>query len=136
MITTLHKIVLSISLFFLLSIIGSTGTLAQISTSAGLGSIGPDFVLKTSPEIPGPNSNVNAKIESFSTDLHRADITWAVNGVVKKRGVAELNFSLNTGEIGSATTLTVTVETSDGMLLSKSRVFRPGQVDIIWQADS
>lgn len=98
--------------------------------------VGLDFIINQASSVPAPDSTVRMSIESYSTDLNRADITWEVNGVVKDRGVGKLNFDLAIGPVGSATNLKVTAQTREGYTITHSKIFRPGLVDLIWQADS
>ncbi|MFA4890153.1 MAG: hypothetical protein WC587_00750 [Candidatus Paceibacterota bacterium] len=93
-----------------------------------------DFIIEMSPENPGPNENVNAKIITYSFDINRADISWLINGQKKDSGIGKSSFSFKTGEVGSKTTLTVSIITKDGLPASKSIIIRPADVDLLWEA--
>lgn len=98
--------------------------------------VGEDFYVEFFPEIPGPNTDVSAKVISYSFEVDRANITWTVNGQVKLRGTGEKNFSFETGNLGSVTNLVVSVVSSEGVKLTKNFSFRVADVDILWEAQN
>jgi len=123
-----------IFIIFLVATFGLPTVWAQMGFDFGTG--GDGLSLKATPEIAGPNTNVRLSIESFSTDLSRADIGWEVDGALVKKGLGETNFQTKTGDVGSTRTVKVTAQTKEGGILVENITFRPGLVDIIWQADS
>lgn len=98
--------------------------------------VGEDFSLEISPENPGPNATVSAKIISYSFDIDRAEISWLVNGVVKLKGTGEKKFSFTVGNAGSKISLTAVAATKEGLTLEKSVIFRPAGLDILWEANN
>ena len=48
-----------------------------------------DFFIKTSPESPGPDTEVAAEVVSFNFDVNRAYITWILNGKTGLKGKGE-----------------------------------------------
>lgn len=88
------------------------------------------------PSSPGSNENVFVKIESFSFDLNSSEIIWALDGVIKKKGLGNKSFSFQTGKIGSVSLIKAVVKTKDGKIVEKSLVIRPAGVDILWEAKS
>jgi hypothetical protein len=124
-------------LIIALSLVTAPTGISIAQAQIGLdGATGESLSFSATPQIPGPNTLVNLSIESFSTDLNRADIKWEVNGVLQRRGVGETKFQLKTGEVGSTKDVRVTVQTREGKVLTEAQSFSPGLVDIIWQADS
>lgn len=112
---------------------------ALLAILAGLNTtyaIGESFTIEISPENPGPNEKISAKIISYSFDVDRATITWFVNGAKKMSAKGEKSFSFNVGEIGSKTTLTASIVTDQGVTVEKSLTFRPASADILWEADN
>ncbi len=98
--------------------------------------IGESFTIEISPDNPGPNAKISAKIVSYSFDVDRANISWFVNGAKKLSGKGEKSFSFNIGEIGSKTTLVASIVTDQGITVEKSLTFRPAGLDILWEADN
>ncbi len=88
------------------------------------------------PEIPGPNQAVEVRIESYATDLNRAQITWTLNGKVLEQGIGIKTFNFTTGNLGVVSNLTITVETSDGNISSQNMKIGPAEVDILWEAQT
>lgn len=92
-----------------------------------------DFSVNFSPENPGANTPVSAKIISYSFDVDRAEIAWFVNGKAAGSGK---NFSFTASGLGSLLTLTVRIITPSGDRLSKTFSFRPAEVDLLWETPS
>ncbi len=92
------------------------------------------LVVTSTPEIPGPNEQVHVNLESYSTDLNRAQITWSVNGKVIKRGIGEKDLDYKVGKIGAVTTLSITVESADGNSTNHIVRIAPAEVDLLWEA--
>lgn len=88
------------------------------------------------PTIPGPNQTVTIKATSYSTDLNKATITWRVDGVLELRDVGARNFTFDTGNLGSVTRVSVTIEKSGGGVVERSFTFRPAEVDLIYEAET
>ncbi len=125
----------AIQFLFAVSLLLGAG-IANAQFGAELESVGPDFTIETSSSVPAPNTTFRVTIVSFSTDLNRADITWRVNGAVVARGVGKLFYDVTVGKVGSATTLTVTAQTREGTTITQGRIFKPGFVELLWEADS
>src|SRR3989344_1059661 len=126
---------LKISFLALVVIVGPSTTVYAQNEIDALFNDG-NLSLRVSPEIPDPNTNVTLSIESFSTNLGKADIKWEVNGLLVKRGVGLVTFQVKTGAVGSVTQVKISAQTKDGSVLTENITLRPGLVDIIWQADS
>ncbi|MHB0978313.1 MAG: hypothetical protein ACYC1K_02860 [Minisyncoccota bacterium] len=109
---------------------------AQMSPEQALEQLTQTVSINMSPEYPGPNSNVNISIESFSTDLDTSKITWSVDGVEKKSGLGVKNFSLQTGASGKPETVSILIEPQIGNSFIKTVVVQPGEVDLLWQGKS
>src|SRR3989344_5089218 len=95
----------------------------------------PGFIsLEISPENPAPNSNVSARLQSFSTDLSRANISWSVGGKQIESGVGRTSVNFTVGPAGSATQIYVRVVDLEGRVSEISRTIRPAGVELIWEA--
>ena len=87
-----------------------------------------------SPENPGPNQDVYASLESYTTDINAAAITWKVNGKMEKSGTGEKSFSFITGGFNTTTTVEITVVTREGETISQTLAIKPVAIDLMWQS--
>jgi hypothetical protein len=118
-----------IAIFFL--IIGSFMILS-ISVNAEVQNS--DIVLTIAPENPGANQNVTATLTSHATNLDKSNISWSLDGKEMDGGIGKKSFSFTTGNIGSPTVLTATINTIDGTNLSKTLTISGADVDLLWEA--
>ncbi len=93
-----------------------------------------NFWVEFSPENPGPNQTVLAKVMSYAFDTDRAYIRWSVNGYLKLKGVGEKKFSFKVGERGEKTALSVSVVAEDNSRERRVFYFNPSEVDLLWSA--
>lgn len=87
------------------------------------------------PKIPTPGDSVNIKIESFSTDLNKARITWSIGGEVLEQGYGRTNFNTIAPEAGGRTVVNIRMETGSGVI-NRQVVLAPNDVDILWEANT
>lgn len=92
--------------------------------------------LDMNPGSPAPNEQVKLKLNAYGTDLSRAFISWKINGVRQKEGRGEQEFELNSGNIGTKTTIEISIKPLNGPLIEKTVSFTPQEVDLIWEARS
>lgn len=88
------------------------------------------------PENPNPNEPVKITVNSFSTDINSASITWIVNGKISKTGIGEKVFILTVGDTGTNTKLDIVVKTKEGETVNNTLNFSPVAVDLVWQSES
>jgi len=111
--------------------------LAPVSTHAQLPpEVGSSLVVRYSPEFPKPGQEVRITVESFSIDLNQATISWFVDKTLRRQGAATKEFTFTVGPLGSESTIDVTAGTGDGVTVGERIVFRPTNVDLLWQAQS
>jgi hypothetical protein len=132
----MKRLVLPLSLFLLTVACTPQLILAQSVPSDDATQIGNSINFITTPLVPGPNSSVHVQIEAFGLDLDSSTEVWSVNGKVVKKGYGLTAIDLTTGDIGSHTTIAITVTASDGSVVNRSIDFAPGQVDLMWQGDT
>ena len=94
-----------------------------------------DLSLTAEPQNPGPNSSVRLSVKSVLLDLERSAITWYANGVVIGSGVGVSETSVVTGPLGTETLVRVETRGED-QSASATGVFRPTEIDLLWEADS
>lgn len=132
MVNKFNKIIifsLALFLIFTAQVHGQTKT-------ATLSDVTDSVDITTTPSSPGANQNISIRIESYSFDLNSSEIIWALNGIIKDKGVGKKDFSFKTGEVGTASLIKILIKTKEGRRIEKSLVVRPAEVDIVWQADS
>lgn len=104
---------------------------AQFNTGGGT-----SIDVQLSPENPGPDQNVTVQLESYSTDLNKAKISWAVNGKIQKTATGLRTFSFTTGSASSKTILGISIETVVGEIINKTYTIQPATVDLVWESES
>ncbi len=93
-----------------------------------------EFSVEASPESPKSFETITFTLKSFSVDLNRAAITWAVNGKTALSGIGKTSFSFQSGKAGTAYTVDISVKDSVLGTLTKRLSFRVGEVDLLWEA--
>lgn len=122
------KYLLLLSLIFL-----PLQSIAQIQTSA----FDEVAVIELSPENPSPRETVYAKVQSSQyEDITRANIIWYVDGVEKKRGLGERAYQFQAPSNGKSMSVSVTVQKENGYSYKGSKSLRPGNLDLIYEADT
>lgn len=106
--------------------------MADVHTNA----ISKFLVIRTTPTNPGPNTKVTVSLESYLSNLDKANITWTLNGAVASRGIGKSSFSFQTGASGKTTNLTVTIVTNDGSMVVKNLSWTPVGITLFWEADT
>ncbi len=94
-----------------------------------------EVVFDMTPENPGPNSSVTIYLNSYSSNINTATVTWKVNGTTRLTGIGEKSFTFSTGNAGTVTRVDISVVTSDGITVDKMFSIRPSSIDLIWEAD-
>jgi hypothetical protein len=92
-----------------------------------------DITLKSTPNNPGAFETVSLSVESFLFNVNSQKITWTVDNKVVRSGIGLTTFSTETKALGSTTTVQVSVEVG-GETIRKSVVFRPAEIDVIWES--
>jgi hypothetical protein len=88
------------------------------------------------PEVPGPNQTVTIEAQGIGAFLGDAAIAWQKDGKTVQSGAGLRTYSFVTGGIGSVTQVRVDIKSSTNGSFSKTFVFRPSAVNLIWEADT
>jgi hypothetical protein len=88
------------------------------------------------PNVPAPGEQVNISIDSFSTDLNKANITWTQDGAVLQRGRGIRSIRVFAPKSGVSTVIKVSIDKEKGGTIGKSFVIAPAEVDIIYEAQT
>jgi len=89
-----------------------------------------------SPEVPGPNQQVTVEVQGVGAFLGDAQITWQEGGKTTSSGVGVRTYTFVTGALGSVTNLRVDIKSDTNGSFSKTFVFRPSTVALVWEADT
>lgn len=92
--------------------------------------------VKIYPQLPGPDVPVRITIESYLTDLYKANISWSVNGEIVERGTGRTSFSFKNGPSEKTTTVSIHIITNAGEVVDRDFYFTPIGVTTMWEADT
>ena len=93
-----------------------------------------DFSVEASPESPKSFETITLSLRSFTVDLNRSVVSWAVNGKTALSGIGKTSFSFQTAKAGTSYTIDISVKDSGLGVLTKRLSFRVGEVDLLWEA--
>jgi len=110
--------------------------LGGVLAFAQIPNIEQNLSLTITPKIPEPNDGVSISVESFVTDLNRAEITWVVNGVTQKRGIGLKEITITVAPLGEKTIVSLIINTEEGVRIEKNVTFQPALVDIVLEANT
>jgi len=122
---------ISVLKLFVFTLVGfffflSTPAFAQLNNT--------DVTLTLSPENPTPGQEVKAALVSYVFDLNKSNITWMLNNQVVAVGIGRKNFTFNVGELGTQTTLNISIDTIDGQSIKKNINLTTSDIDMLWEA--
>jgi hypothetical protein len=92
------------------------------------------FSINASPEYPKEFTQTKLTLESFSTDLNRAQITWKENGVVVAQDIGIIEKTFTAPRNGSSKKISIEVLTQSGYKLTSEYSLTPQAIDILWEA--
>lgn len=94
------------------------------------------ITVRTNPETPAPNQDVQVQVESYAVNLNSAKIIWYIDGIALKEGVAEKVFHTRTKDFGVPITIDIVILTADGARYDKQIILKPEEVDMLWEANT
>jgi hypothetical protein len=131
------KKAISISILVLFCAIFSAFSFAQ-SPSVFAQTIGTNSIdgidIASSPANPTPGSNVTVSLDSYSTDLSGATISWSVNGKTLTKGVGMESITVVAPTTGKTLQVMATIVTVEGANIQKLISITSGSVDIVWES--
>lgn len=89
-----------------------------------------------SNEFPGPYDPISVYIESYQSDLNKANISWYVDGVLLDQGVGLKDFNFNAGGLGEESVLDIVITRPNGSVLEKTYYINPGEVDLYYEGET
>lgn len=109
------------------------GGLLLIS-SLSLASAQVSATIELNPKNPEPKSTVTLTFKSYSFDPNTAFISWLVNGKKVLEGEGETALTVQTGEVGSALSVTVRATTKTGFDVAQTIKISPASVTLIYES--
>ena len=109
---------------FIFVFIGNVSIAQEVSNSDNLD-------VSVTPKNPSPGENVNIILNSYSLNLDTSKIIWYVDGVVKKEGVAQKDFTVKAKGIGQPSTVKVVVSTKEGNKTESTIEINPSTLSLI-----
>lgn len=93
-----------------------------------------NFSMELDPQYPKEYSAVSVSLESFATDLDRAQIVWREDGQIIDSGTGIKTKRFITKGNGVQQEISVEVTTLSGYILRKAISLTPQTMDILWEA--
>jgi len=91
--------------------------------------------IEVTPANPGSYTDVALRAISYADNLHKAIVSWSVNGVPVRQGVGATTFNFKTGAAGVPVRVHFQALGADGKETERELVFNPADVDLLWEAD-
>lgn len=85
------------------------------------------------PSFPKPNQEVQIYLESYSTDLDKATITWTRDGKTILKGLGAKQIIIDAPETNKSSRIVAFISKSDGGNLTREITLSPSQVEIIYE---
>ncbi len=98
--------------------------------------VGGSLIAEVNPRAPKPNQMVNIKLSGYGFNLDTSDITWILNNEIMDSGRGMKEFSFQMGGVGSVNSLYATVETRTERTLGKNLIFRPAEVELMFESNT
>jgi hypothetical protein len=95
-----------------------------------------EISLSLTPPFPQADTIVTARLDDYSIAVPTTDIAWYVNGSLVREANNRREFNLNSGAIGSKTTVRVVATLATGSQISAQKVIEPSFVDLIIEAQT
>lgn len=126
-----------ISAILLISLFYSTALAQSKFTGDGLlSSIQEQVSLTVSPTIPQPGEIISLRVDSYSSNLNKANIVWYENGIEKSRGVGRNTYSTPAPRVGQQLKVDITIYTEEGNTINKAYSITPASVSLVYEANS
>lgn len=124
--------VAAVLLYMIIGLSAPTALLHAQTTGVDTSSIR----LLSSPEAPGPNTQVRLEVQGVGNFVGDATITWQRDGSTVQSGVGERVYTFTTGGLGSVTRIKVIVESAAFGTMTREVTFAPAEVYMVWEADT
>ena len=92
--------------------------------------------VKLDTSYPRPNQTISASVESYATNLDKAQISWSINGKLIEKGIGMKKFTFKTTALGKDQKLTVLVEKIEGGVFTQDYRVTTSEVDMYYEAQT
>lgn len=127
--------ILSLAIIFLSFFSLASFTNAQTPQEM-IDSVQNNIQVSLNPEFPKAGDTVAIHLQSFSTPLDQATISWIVGGKTISKGFGLADFLVTAGRVGSKSTVTARIVTVNGSTVNKIITIQPADIDLLWQVSS
>lgn len=114
---------------------GSSGTQADSGVSVPAGII-EQVSARMIPSIPKPGDLVSIRVDSYSTDLNKAYVTWTQDGVVVSEGAGVVTFTFVAPDAGERTVIEMAAAKQGGGVVRKKFTVAPADLDLTYEAQT
>ncbi len=129
----LKKIVtLSSALTLLFFFMISTQVVAHAQSIGNTSLDGIDIAL--TPLNPAPGDSVTVSVDSYSTDLDNAAITWYIGGKAYAKGNGLKSIDITAPAVGKSMQVIASIITAEKASIQKTVTIRSGDVDLVWES--
>ncbi len=88
------------------------------------------------PKIPRPDEFVSIRLESYMTDLNKAQITWIQDGTISLSGTGAIAHVVQAPQSGKTSIVSIRIVKENGGILNKQITLSPADVDLIYEAQT
>jgi len=99
-------------------------------------SIENNIQVSLTPQFPKAGDTIAIHLQSNSTPLDQATISWIVDDKILSKGFGLADFSTTAGRVGSKSIITIKIITTNGKTVTKTITIQPADIDLLWQATS
>lgn len=92
--------------------------------------------VKIDTQYPRPNQTISASVQSYATNLDKAQISWSINGKLMEKGVGMKKFTFKTTALGKDQKLNVLVEKIEGGVFTQDYRITTSEVDMYYEAQT
>jgi hypothetical protein len=96
----------------------------------------PAVTISTSPTIPEPFAETVVSLDAYTLDTTGATISWFIDGVEEQSARNLRSLTLSAKALGQETEIAVRITQRDGQVITANHSVRPGQLDIVLEADT
>lgn len=123
------------ALFLAFVLMCASFSVAPQASAQTLG-VGQSASLTTNPSVPAPNSTVVVSLSAYTIDSTGATIRWYVDGGERTDATNARRLTVQTGPVGTQTTVRAVIAPLVGSQITLENVIRPSQTDLIIEADT
>lgn len=94
------------------------------------------FLLDLTPKNPGSDTDVQARMRSYSVDIDSSRLIWYIDGEVVKDDIGATLIKFHTNPTGTSTRIDIVIVEPNGKTFRETKVISPLDIDLLWEADT